>query len=69
MGGLSVADDKVIKVMDGFFTHGIGPNGTSTLTFNITNSAGDPKPIGIAFSDTLPPGLQFASVIANASRA
>lgn len=43
----------------------IGPNGTSTLTFNVTNTNSDPKQSGIAFSDTLPPGLQIVSVISN----
>lgn len=43
----------------------IASNGTSTLTFNITNTNGDPKQTGISFSDTLPTGLQFASVISN----
>ncbi|HYJ89423.1 MAG TPA: hypothetical protein VEW46_25400 [Pyrinomonadaceae bacterium] len=43
----------------------IGPSGTSTLTFNITNSAGDPKQTGISFSDTLPAGLQIVSVLTN----
>ena len=43
----------------------IAPNGTSTLTFNVTNTNSDPKQTGINFSDTLPPGLQIVSVIAN----
>jgi uncharacterized repeat protein (TIGR01451 family) len=43
----------------------IGPNGTSTLGFTITNGSGDPKQTGISFSDTLPAGLQIVSVIAN----
>jgi uncharacterized repeat protein (TIGR01451 family) len=43
----------------------IAANGTSTLSFNITNSTGDPKQTGISFSDTLPVGLQLVSVVAN----
>ncbi len=43
----------------------IGPNGTTTLAFTITNSSGDPKQTGIAFSDTLPPGLQIVSVVSS----
>jgi uncharacterized repeat protein (TIGR01451 family)/fimbrial isopeptide formation D2 family protein len=43
----------------------ISTNGTSTLTFNITNTNGDPKQTGISFSDTLPAGLQIVSVVAN----
>lgn len=43
----------------------IGPNGTSTLTFNITNLNGDPKQTGMSFSDTLPAGLQIVSVVSN----
>jgi uncharacterized repeat protein (TIGR01451 family)/fimbrial isopeptide formation D2 family protein len=43
----------------------IASNGTTTLTFNITNSSGDPKQTGINFSDTLPAGLQIVSVAAN----
>ncbi|MEK6283023.1 MAG: hypothetical protein AABN95_21910 [Acidobacteriota bacterium] len=43
----------------------IGQNGTSTLTFNVTNTNSDPKQSGIAFSDKLPAGLQIVSVIAN----
>jgi uncharacterized repeat protein (TIGR01451 family) len=40
----------------------IGPGGTTTLAFTITNSTGDPKQTGIFFSDALPPGLQIVSV-------
>jgi uncharacterized repeat protein (TIGR01451 family) len=40
----------------------IGPNGTTTLGFTITNSTGDPKQSGISFSDTLPVGLQFVGI-------
>lgn len=43
----------------------IGANGTSTLTFNVTNTNSDPKQTGISFSDTLPAGLQIVSVISN----
>jgi uncharacterized repeat protein (TIGR01451 family)/fimbrial isopeptide formation D2 family protein len=43
----------------------IAPNGTSTLTFNVTNTNSDPKQTGINFSDNLPPGLQIVSVISN----
>jgi len=41
----------------------IGPSGTSTLTFNVTNTNSDPNQTGISFSDTLPPGLEVVSVI------
>lgn len=43
----------------------IGPNGTTTLAFTVTNSSGDPKQTGISFSDTLPAGLQIVSVVSN----
>lgn len=43
----------------------IGPNGTSNLSFTISNSAGDPKQTGIYFSDTLPVGLQIVGVTTN----
>jgi len=43
----------------------IGPNGTSTLTFIITNTPNDPAQSGMSFADTLPPGLTFDSVVSN----
>lgn len=43
----------------------IAPNGNSTLTFNVTNTNTDPKQTGIAFADTLPPGLQIVGIISN----
>ncbi len=43
----------------------IGPNGTSTLTFTITNINSDPNQTGINFSDTLPAGLQIVAVASN----
>jgi uncharacterized repeat protein (TIGR01451 family) len=43
----------------------IAVNGTTTLTFTVTNGPGDPKQTGIAFSDTLPPGLQIVGAASN----
>lgn len=43
----------------------IGPNGTATLVFTLTNTNGDPQQNGIAFADTLSPGLLAGSVASN----
>lgn len=43
----------------------IGPNGTATLVFTITNTNGDPPQTGISFSDTLSPGLLADHVVSN----
>jgi len=43
----------------------IPPTGSSTLTFTITNSAGDPAQNGISFTDLLPPGVSVDTVISN----
>ena len=59
---IDVLTPKLTKLFDPVQ---IGPNGTSTLTFNITNTNSDPKQTGISFLDTLPPGLQIVSVISN----
>jgi uncharacterized repeat protein (TIGR01451 family) len=46
------------------FTSGkITYNGTSTLTFVITNTNSDPKQTGISFTDMLPPGLKIGSAV------
>lgn len=43
----------------------IGSTGTSTLTFNITNTNSDPNQNNISFSDTLPVGLEVVSVVSS----
>lgn len=43
----------------------IQPGGTSTLTFTLTNSAGDPVQNGVSFTDLLPPGLTVDTVLSN----
>ena len=40
----------------------IGLNGTSTLTFTIANSTGNPAQSGLAFTDTFPAGLTVTAV-------
>lgn len=40
----------------------IGPGGTSTLTFTVANSTGNPAQSNLAFSDTLPAGLTVTAV-------
>src|SRR5207248_3746680 len=53
---LTVAGCTAPVLTKAFAPTTIGPNGTTVLTFTITNSSGDPSQ-SVGFSDTLPAGL------------
>lgn len=53
------------KLAKAFDPGTIGPGGSASLTFTITNTTGDPAQSGIAFTDKLPAGLAFDAVLTN----
>jgi len=66
---LNLVGNAEVQVLTPVLTKSFNPSSVSsgsnsTLTFTITNAAGDPAQSGINFVDTLPPGLAFAATAA-----
>lgn len=59
---ITVLTPKLAKT---FAPASIGPTSTSTLTFDITNTASDPPQSGMSFTDSLPAGLVISGTPTN----
>ena len=67
-GSVTANVNDTLNVVGALLTKAFSPTnivkgGTSTLTFNLANGAGNPAQSGLAFTDTLPPNVTVVSPV------